>query len=143
MGDKKVFRNTRQRQVILEELRRLTSHPTATELYEIVRQRLPKVSLGTVYRNLELLNQLGAIRKLELGGSESRFDGNLTPHHHVRCNRCGRLDDLHGLPTGLVAQPHGNLGGYQIIGHRLEFIGICPDCQRHLESPESSDTPPH
>ena len=69
-------RNTRQREVILEELRKLRSHPTAPVLYEIVRRRLPRISLGTVYRNLELLAKSGVVRKLELSDSEARFDGN-------------------------------------------------------------------
>ena len=71
-------RTTRQRQVILEELQKLQSHPTAAALYEIVRRRVPKISLGTVYRNLELLARTGLIRKLEFAGAEARFDGNVS-----------------------------------------------------------------
>jgi Fur family ferric uptake transcriptional regulator len=68
---------TRQRKVILEEIRKTDSHPTADELYQRVRQRLPHVSLGTIYRNLETLAASGLIQKLEMGGSQKRFDGNL------------------------------------------------------------------
>ena len=97
----KTQRNTRQRQVILEELQKLTSHPTAAGLYEIVRRRLPKISLGTVYRNLELLARTGLIQKLEFGGGEARFDGNVDRHDHVRCVRCGRVDDISAPPLDL------------------------------------------
>ena len=75
-------RKTRQRQVILEELQAVTSHPTAVELHELVRRRLPKVSLGTVYRNLDLLARMGVIEKLEHSGGEARFDANTAEHDH-------------------------------------------------------------
>ena len=85
-------RNTQQRRIILEELQGVRSHPTAVDLYELVRHRLPKISLGTVYRNLELLSRQGTIRKLDFGGEEARFDGDLMRHEHVRCVRCGRME---------------------------------------------------
>ena len=126
----KLRRSTRQRRVVLEELRKLTSHPTAAELYEIARQRLPKISLGTVYRNLELLADNGVIQKLDMGGAEARFDGNPDPHYHVRCARCRRVDDVHDLPADFARQEVLSLDGYEILGFRLEFIGICPQCKR-------------
>lgn len=129
MTDKKVRRNTRQRQTVLEELKKLTSHPTAAELYEIARRRLPKLSLGTVYRNLELLAADGTIRKLEISGTESRFDGNPDQHYHVRCVRCGGVDDVQGVPGDFVGPDFRSSKGYDIIGHHLEFVGICPACK--------------
>ena len=80
MGTSQFQRNTRQRAVIVEELCKTTAHPTAVELYEVVRRRLPKISLGTVYRNLDLLARLGIIDKLDLSGAEARFDGDVRPH---------------------------------------------------------------
>jgi Fur family transcriptional regulator, ferric uptake regulator len=115
--------------VILEELQKLTSHPTAIGMYEIVRRRLPKISLGTVYRNLELLTRAGLVRKLELGNAESRFDGNVTPHDHVRCVRCGRVDDVSGPPLDLLGGLANDIHGYQIFGHRLEYLGLCSHCR--------------
>jgi Fur family ferric uptake transcriptional regulator len=129
MAMEKFQRKTRQRQAILEELQKLTSHPTAAELYEIVRKRLPKISLGTVYRNLELLARDDIIQKLPLGGSEARFDGNPARHHHVRCIHCGRVDDLHGLPINPVGSKLKESNGWKILGYRLDFIGICPGCK--------------
>ena len=124
----KARRNTRQRQVVLDELKRLCSHPTAVELYEIARTRLPRISLGTVYRNLELLAETGVIQKLATSGSEARFDANPERHHHVRCVRCGRVDDIHDLPSDSVKTDVQSRSGYEIIGFRLEFIGVCPEC---------------
>ena len=141
MPSKVQRRNTPQRRVVLEELRKVTSHPTAVELYQFVRCRLPKISLGTVYRNLQLLAESGIIQKLELGGPEARFDGNPDCHYHVRCVRCGRVDDLDRLPAELVGNEPKEIAGYQILGHRLEFVGICPEC-RGQEPEKNTALPP-
>ena len=133
MGEEILRRNTQQRQVVLEELKKVSSHPTAAELYEITRRRLPKISLGTIYRNLELLAQMGHIRKLEIGGSEARFDGNVTEHYHIRCIRCGRVDDVHDMPAELLKREIKNLNGYEVLGYNLEFVGICPACRSKSE----------
>ncbi len=79
------YRMTRQRQVILEELRHMNTHPGADEIHEVVRRRLPRISLGTVYRNLDILCELGEIQKLEFGGTLKRFDGDPGAHYHIRC----------------------------------------------------------
>lgn len=126
----KSLRVTRQRQVLLEELCKLRSHPTADELYQIARRRLPRISLGTVYRNLELMSEHGMIRKLEVGGTQKRFDGNAAPHYHVRCLQCGRVDDL-SLPLDMdVEQQARQHTAFTILRHSLEFAGICPECEK-------------
>jgi len=130
MINSELHRNTRQRQVILEELRKLKTHPTAAGLYAIVRRRMPKISLGTVYRNLELLSQLGTIWKLEFGSDEARYDGTVEYHDHLRCVRCGRVDDAPGPPLALTEGGKEDWGGYKVLGHRLEFFGVCPKCCR-------------
>jgi len=128
MPHRKCRRSTQQRQVMLDELRKLTSHPTAVELHEIARRRLPKLSLGTVYRNLELLARMGAIRKLEIAGCETRYDGDLDRHYHVRCICCGRVDDMHGAAAVPLQSVSASSNGYEVIGHHLEFVGVCPAC---------------
>ena len=141
MAARRAQRNTRQRTVVLEELRKVTCHPTAAELYEIARTRLPKISLGTVYRNLELLAQNGVIQKLDINGAEARFDGNPARHYHVRCTRCGRVDDVHDLPEDFVKGQVQSLAGYDIVGFRLDFVGVCPDCQGGCGSEGAGDPP--
>ncbi|UCD76930.1 MAG: transcriptional repressor [Phycisphaerales bacterium] len=121
-------RKSQQRDLILRELRRLASHPTAADLYQVVRRHLPRISMGTIYRNLAQLAEDGEIRKLETGPGSARFDGNTLPHYHVRCQQCGRVDDLRNVPADVVRDDVGALCGYQILGHRLEFIGLCPAC---------------
>lgn len=120
---------TKQRRVIVEELKKLKTHPTATLIYELVRKRLPRISLGTVYRNLDLLAEAGIIQKLETAGTQKRFDGTVENHYHVRCVTCGQVDDI---PLPLLGEIEGLLGGlsnYKILSHRLEFQGVCPSCQ--------------
>ena len=134
-------RNTRQRQVVLEALKGLTSHPTAAELYEIARARMAKISLGTVYRNLELLAQNGVIQKLQISGAEARFDGNPEQHYHVRCIHCERVDDVHDLPENFVQGQVQSLAGYDIVGFRLDFLGVCPDCQDECRAKGSGASP--
>ena len=141
MGRSQFQRKTRQREVILEELRKLHCHPTATGLYEIVRRELPKVSLGTVYRNLELLSRMGIIRKLEFSRNEARFDGDATDHDHIRCVSCGCVDDVGGAPLDLMVGEGHDCRGYKVLGHRLELLGICPDCRRSpAESRQQTET---
>ena len=129
----KKMRLTNQRQVILEELRKVTSHPTAGELYDMVRKRLPRIGLGTVYRNLELLSECGIIKKLETGGEQKRFDGNPGPHYHIRCNVCGRVDDI---PIARLEDLDVQAAGccnYTIEGHHIEFNGTCDVCSAELQ----------
>lgn len=124
------LRMTTQRQVILEELRKLKSHPTAGELCQIVRQRLPRISLGTVYRNLEILSRSGVVLKLDVAGLEMRFDGTVDNHYHVRCLDCGRVADVEmGLLEGLE-QTISQHSDFEVLGHRLEFVGHCPACRQ-------------
>ena len=121
---------TRQRRVILEALRKVRSHPTADELYEMVRRRLPRISLGTVYRNLEILSERGIIQKLALGGTQKRFDGDPTAHCHVRCVRCGRVEDVPMEPMSGLEEAARGASDYEIMGHWVGFVGLCPECKK-------------
>jgi Fur family ferric uptake transcriptional regulator len=132
---------TRQRKVILEEVRKdLDRHLTADEIYDEVRKRLPRISLGTVYRNLEILAELGEIQKLEMAGSIKRFDGNPQKHYHIRCLRCGRLDNAPVAPLQQIEDKLYGATVFTIIGHRLEFEGFCPRCSREREG-DVTETP--
>jgi Fur family ferric uptake transcriptional regulator len=123
------LRMTRQRKVILEELRNVDTHPSAEEVYAMVRKRLPRVSLGTIYRNLEILSTSGEIRRIDSGGNLKRFDGNATGHYHIRCLRCDRLVDAF-IELGLdIDKQLKGATDFLVFGHRLEFVGLCPHCQ--------------
>ena len=128
---------TPQRKVILEELKRMDGHPGADEIYEVVRKKIPRISLGTVYRNLEMLSEQGEIQKLELAGSINRYDWDTNKHYHIRCANCGRVDNA---PIAPMQQLEDELYGstvFTILGHRLEFVGLCPECSKKASSIDS------
>lgn len=122
------LRMTRQRKIILEELRKVATHPSADEVYEMVRKRLPRISLGTIYRNLDMLSENGEIQKLELGCNQKRFDGIAENHYHIRCIQCDRVVDAPADIDVTVNHDLKNTTDFRIIGHKLELIGICLDC---------------
>ncbi len=122
-------RLTPQRQVIMEELAKVKTHPTASEVYDMVRKRIPRIGLGTVYRNLDLMAEKGLIIKLEVSGSQKRFDATTAPHYHIRCIKCGRVDDVDMEPLASLESQVVASTAYQVLGHNVEFTGVCSDCQ--------------
>ena len=133
------MRMTKQRRLILEELRRENTHPTADVIYEQVRKKMPKISLGTVYRNLEILTALGEIQTLELSGSQKRYDGVPNKHYHIRCLHCGRVDNAPIAPLQRLEDELYESTVYTIMGHRLEFLGLCPECSKDKEICEAAE----
>lgn len=111
------------------------THPTAEEIYHAVREKLPRISLGTVYRNLDVLSASGLAQKIEMCGCQRRFDGRVDQHYHIRCVRCGKVDDLTDKP---VIKMKINSTCYEVLGHRLEFVGLCLSCR-----PASKDGKTH
>jgi Fur family ferric uptake transcriptional regulator len=123
-------RKTKQREVILDELMKLRSHPSADELYGLVKKRLPRISLGTVYRNLETLSREGIIQRLETAGPQRRFDADTGDHEHIRCVNCGRIDDLAaGADRARYDVRVAKGTGYRVLGRRVEYLGVCPACR--------------
>lgn len=122
------FRLSKQRKVILEELRKVTSHPTADEVYDMVRKIIPRISLGTVYRNLEFLSSKGLVLKLGAPGEQKRFDGTPEPHPHIRCEICTAVADVE-CEIEIPAIPDTCTSGYKILNTNVEFVGVCPRCQ--------------
>lgn len=124
---------TRQRAVILEELRNSDAHPSADELYQMVRKKLPRISLGTVYRNLEILSELGKIQKLELSGALKRYDWDPRRHYHIRCVQCNFVANAPLAPLNQLEDELYKTTVFEIIGHNLEFTGLCPSCSLKQE----------
>jgi Fur family ferric uptake transcriptional regulator len=134
-SEQRRFRMTRQRRFILEEIEKTDSHPTADEMHRMVRRRLPHISLSTVYRNLTILSRGGMIRKLELGGNQSRYDATKNDHYHVHCISCGRVDDVPIEKSIDIRNAFRYAGDYEILGHRLEVFGLCPRCKSRNRAP--------
>ena len=122
-------RRTRQRQVILETVQSTMDHPTADWVYRQARRRLPRISLGTVYRNLKHLAGEGEIREIHTGGHPARFDSNTGRHYHIRCLACGRVNDLPISVDTRLEEEAGRAMNYRILGHQVEVHGLCPLCQ--------------
>jgi len=133
-NNESMMRLTTQRQIILEELAKVKTHPTASELYNMVRKRLPRIGLGTVYRNLELMAENGMILKLEVGGTQKRFDATTDTHYHIRCSNCGKVDDIDTPVLEELVKEAAASSSYQVLGHHVEFSGICPSCQKDTKS---------
>lgn len=126
-------RNTKQKKTIEENLVASTAHPTAEELFAVVREYLPSVSLGTVYRNLEEMVRNGTAQKIPSLDGPARYDGRVMPHYHVRCVECGRLDDLPmEMDSSMVVEARA-LSRYRIDSCVVEFRGVCRACMQRKE----------
>ena len=125
------IRQTKQRQIILNELKKVKSHPSAYDIYNMVRDVLPNISLGTVYRNLDFLSSSGDIRKLDFVPGQKRFDGDISEHDHIRCVKCGRVDDLpkdNCFNFEKLKEVTACAEGYDVLGFNMELYGLCPEC---------------
>jgi Fur family peroxide stress response transcriptional regulator len=122
-------RETRQREAILRFLRNTRSHPTADQTYDEVRKEIPNISKGTVYRNLQVLQENGAITELRLTGTLSRYEVKQDNHYHFRCEQCGRVSDIHMPVDKKLDQQAANRTGLKISYHQLEFRGLCKECE--------------
>jgi Fur family peroxide stress response transcriptional regulator len=103
-------------------------HPTADQVYRILRQDYPSLSLGTVYRNLNLLASLGTLRKITVGGEADRFDGNISEHLHMQCVECGEISDLFTKSLAGLDRKVARETGEKILSHTIIFNGRCKRC---------------
>ncbi len=122
-------RVTRQRAAVYDALSASRSHPTAEEVFLSVRPSLPGISLATVYNTLEVLVRCGLATRLAISDGSARYDGQLEPHLHARCDSCGRVVDLHGSSEAEVLQSiEPRDPSFFVTGIRLELTGSCRDC---------------
>lgn len=133
---------THQRLEIFRELAGNEAHPDAEAVFRAVRERVPTVSLDTVYRTLWLLHELGLITTLGPRREAIRFDVNLEPHHHFVCVRCGLVRDFESDELDALHVPEAvrQLGG--VLEARVEVRGVCATCQRASASPSDSQPAP-
>lgn len=124
------YRLTPQRVALVRLLAASDGHPSAAQLYDQLRDQFPTTSPGTVYKTLNLLKDLDEVLELGFSDDDNRYDGNRPhPHPHLICVRCRKImDPPVGMAQSLV-QEVAQQSGYRIIGHRLDFYGLCPDCQ--------------
>ncbi len=122
------MKHSRQRESIKNFLLGRTDHPTAEMIYTNLRKEMPTLSLGTVYRNLSLLSEIGEINKISTGIGPDHFDGNTTPHNHFICRNCGQIIDLKMESIQHINEIAAKQFCGTIEGHVIYFHGICPDC---------------
>ena len=123
-----MIKHSRQREAIQKCLMQCHDHPTAETVYLRIKDEFPNISLGTVYRNLSLLSDLGEIQKITTSGGPDRFDGNPEEHYHFCCRKCGCVLDLKLPPQeNLNKLAAENFAG-GIEAHTIQFTGLCPNC---------------
>jgi Fe2+ or Zn2+ uptake regulation protein len=131
-------RRSEQRAVVLSVVRSTMDHPTAAWVHEQARRELPRIGLGTVYRNLARLVEDGLIREIRGGPGPSRFDGNTGRHYHIRCLGCGRVNDLPISVTSRLEEEAAQAMNFLVLGHEVEVQGLCPRCRPASSSEKHS-----
>ena len=129
------FPLTVQRRVILECVLQRQDHPTADQVHEEVRARVPEISRTTVYRTLEALVEMGAIRRAHHLGAAQRFDANTGHHHHLVCVRCNAVVDFEDPRLDQLPIPERSSTNFHIMDYSVHYAGLCPSCQQDERSP--------
>lgn len=121
------YRVTRQRVAIYEYLRSTDSHPSAEQVYDAVRDQIPRVSLATVYGGIDSLVRVGLVRKIARGASPARYDAGTDEHAHFRCSAC---DEIRDVPMPSLPAIAADVDVGEIVGVNVEYVGVCPRCRR-------------
>jgi Fur family peroxide stress response transcriptional regulator len=122
------YRKSRQREKILDLLKHTDTHPDADWVYGRLKKQIPNLSLGTVYRNLRILVSQGQIQKLPFGSTFDRYDGCISPHYHVICEKCGSVHDFNMAENIDINKMAQSQSSYTIMRHRIDFYGLCEKC---------------
>lgn len=123
-------RNTIQRSLVLEAVREMRRHVTADEVYDMLVRKHIDISRGTVYRNLNLLSDIGEIHKLEMPSGADRYDYLCHEHYHTRCVKCGQVFDVDMEFIADLEKHINNARGFVFTGHDIIFKGICLECSK-------------
>ena len=128
------FRITPQRLAVLRILATSEDHPTVEQIFEKVKADFPTTSLATVYKTIALLKDLNEVLELGFPDGSNRYDGNRPfPHPHVVCTRCKKIVDPELVSLDEVQEEMTHKTGYRILYHRLDFVGLCPECQKETQ----------
>ncbi len=126
---------TPQRMAVIRALVTSRDHPSVEQLYAQVKADFPMTSLATIYKTLTLLKEMGEVLEISLGDGTNRYDGAVPgPHPHLICVRCRRIADLVGPALSRLPTRAAERSGYQVLGYRLDFFGVCPQCQENTSS---------
>lgn len=123
-----MLKYSRQRESIKKYLDTHRTHPTAETVYLDIKQEFPNISLGTVYRNLNLLADMDEILRISPGNGPDRYDGNTAPHYHFICTECGKVLDIDLKPQTMLNDIANEHFEGIIKSHVTHFFGLCPEC---------------
>ncbi|QGU94263.1 transcriptional repressor [Clostridium bovifaecis] len=126
----KKLKLTPQRIAVYMYLRSTKEHPSAETIYKALHKDYPTMSLATVYKALKTLVEVNLVKELNVGEGNFRYDGNVTPHPHIQCMSCGKVDDIEGLSFDDLNDKIRNYTDYEIISNRVYFYGICTACNK-------------
>lgn len=127
-------RYSKQREQIMDVLNKCTSHPGVDEIFQTVRKINPKISLGTVYRNLEQLTNQNMIRRIDIPGKPTRYDANISEHNHIYCERCGKIMDIFLNSNKIDDYIYHDieLNNFTVTKYKINIFGICNDCTKRI-----------
>lgn len=121
---------THQRQVLYEVMQSMHGHPSPEEVYAVVKQRIPSISLATVYKNIHLFVQSGVLRELSMHHGTLRVEMNSDPHYHLVCSVCKQVMDCQPEELGLPVHTPRLHNGFTVERLSVDVIGLCADCQQ-------------
>jgi len=123
-------RRSRQRERILALLRSTESHPTAAWVFDQLKGEFPRLSVGTVYRNIAILVGEGLVNRIDFGSTFDRFDANTGPHYHFICEECGKIIDVEVPFDHTITGRVDPSSGLEVHRHEIEFYGLCETCKK-------------
>ena len=131
MVNKHKYKRSKQRERIYSLVCSTDTHPTANWIYDELRKDFNNLSMGTVYRNINILIDQKKVQRLEAGSSFDRFDGNVETHYHFICEDCGKIEDLPHEVCSELNTVVNLKTDFQAEKHRLDFYGVCTSCKVH------------
>lgn len=129
---------TSQRRAILDALRHSKGHPSAEDVYLVVKRKNPRVALGTVYQALSVFEEIGVVGSKHWSESPTRYDLNVDPHLDIRCVECGKVSEVPGVGIGDMESRIRENTPYEVTSASLVVEGICPECREKERDSESS-----
>lgn len=129
----KGFKVTPQRLAVYDVLANTTEHPSAEMIFRCLQPKYPTMSLATVYKTIDILQEMGLVQVLNAGEDSFRYDANVTSHPHICCERCKRVDDLHDIDTDQFIEQVAGKTDYRLTGKQFYFYGVCPKCAAKMQ----------
>ncbi len=123
------FKLTPQRLAILRYLEGNTSHPSAEDIFRDIKKAYPTISFATVYNTVQALVERGDLVEINIDPGRRHFDPNASPHHHIRCTSCGRIDDVMVDYSASLRLPENVLSDFEVTGNHVDFYGLCSNCK--------------